>query len=122
MNPTTRRLLYWTPRILCIAFAAFLAIFALDVFDEPMSVGQRAVALAMHLLPTLTVLAGLAVVWRWEWIGALLFPALAVVHVIWSGGRFDPSVYAVIDGPLVLAGILFAFNWRHRATLREALR
>ena len=122
MNPTTKHVLYWAPRILCMMFAAFLAVFALDVFQSPMDGWRTAFALLMHLLPTFTVLAGLALVWRWEWIGALLFPALAVLHVVWSGGRFDPSVYVVIDGPLLLAGVLFAFNWRHRAELHPAPR
>lgn len=31
MTPTTHRLVYWAPRLLSVAFALFLGLFALDV-------------------------------------------------------------------------------------------
>ena len=118
MNETTKRLAYWTPRILCIAFAAFLSIFALDVFSMPFNFRQKILALMMHLIPTWIVLIALAVVWRREWIGAVLFPLLAVFHAVTKWGQLDWSAYAIIDGPLLFLGALFLFNWRNRATLR----
>ncbi len=33
MNTSSRRLLFWSPRAICIAFAIFLSMFALDVFQ-----------------------------------------------------------------------------------------
>ena len=64
MNETSKGLMYWTPRVLCIAFAALLAAFAADVFDMPLNVWEKAIALAMHLVPSLMVLVVLAVAWR----------------------------------------------------------
>jgi TRAP-type C4-dicarboxylate transport system permease small subunit len=64
MHETTKRLLYWTPRILCIAFAAFISIFAMDVFSMPLDFWHKALALLMHLIPTAIVLIVLVVVWR----------------------------------------------------------
>ena len=118
MNDTTKRLLYWTPRILCIAFAAFISIFAMDVFSLPLDVWHKALALLMHLIPTAIVLIVLMIVWRREWIGAVLFPLLAVFHAVTKWGQLDWAAYAMIDGPLLLLGILFGFNWRSRSTLR----
>jgi hypothetical protein len=34
MKRPVKRLLFWAPRILCILFAAFVSLFALDVFDQ----------------------------------------------------------------------------------------
>ena len=34
MNKTVKPVLYWSPRILCILFAIFISLFALDVFGE----------------------------------------------------------------------------------------
>ena len=34
MEESVKRLLFWTPRILCIAFAFFVSLLALDVFGE----------------------------------------------------------------------------------------
>ena len=122
MRETTKPVLYWTPRIVCIAFAAFLGIFALDVFSMPVDVGHKALALLMHLIPTGMVLVALMIVWRREWAGAVLFPLLAVVHLVTTWGRLDWSGYALIDGPLLLLGILFWVNWSHKTTLRPSMR
>ena len=117
MNETTKRVVYWTPRIICIAFAAFLGMFAMDVFGMQVDFWHTALALLVHLIPTVLVLMALMVVWRREWIGAVLFPLLAVIHLVTKWGQFHWSVYAVIDGPLLLIVVLFWVNWRNRATL-----
>lgn len=122
MNEITKRSLFWTPRILCAAFAAFLGIFALDVFNMPVDVWHIAFALLIHLIPTGIMLIGLWLLWRREWIGAVLFPLLAVFHAVTKWGRLDWSAYAMIDGPLLLLGVLFWINWRNRATLRANAR
>ena len=83
---------------------------------------QKALALVMHLIPTAIVLVALAVAWRREWIGAVLFPLLAVLHLVMAWGRFDWSAYVVIEGPLLLLGALFLVNWLNRATLRPSVR
>ena len=112
------RVVFWTPRIICIAFAAFLAIFALDVFDMPGGFWYKALALFVHLIPTGIVLIVLAIAWRREWIGAVVSRLLAVLHLVTKWGQLDWSAYAMIDGPLLLLGVLFLVNWRKRAVLR----
>lgn len=79
MNNSINRLVYWTPRIMGIPFAAFISLFALDVFEDGFQGFQTILALLIHLLPTtgLVVLA-LIISWRWEWVGALLFSGLGV--------------------------------------------
>lgn len=114
MTTNATRLLYWTPRILCLAFAGFLGIFAADVFGMPLDFWHKALALLMHMIPTAAVLVVLAIVWRREWIGAILFPLLAVLHLLTKWGRLDWAGYAMIDGPLLVLGVLFLVNWRSR--------
>ena len=118
MNTIMKRVLFWTPRVLCILFAIFLSVFALDVFSEGYGFWQTIGALLLHLVPNFIVLGVLAISWRREWVGAILFTALAVFYVVWSWGRFHWSVYLTIAGPLVLIGVLFLFNWIYRAQLR----
>lgn len=114
MTTLRNRALCWTPRILSLAFAAFLSLFALDVFQLRLTAAEKAFALVMHLIPALMVLAVLALVWRRAWIGAILFPLLAVVHLVWSWGRLAWSGYVVIEAPLVLLGVLFWMSGRYR--------
>jgi MFS family permease len=118
MKKPVKRLLFWAPRILCIAFALFLNLFALDVFGESQGFWKTALALLMHLIPTGLILLVLAVSWRWEWVGAILFPALGGLYLFMFWGRFPWSVYLLISGPLFLAGVLFLLGWLRRSELR----
>lgn len=114
-----QQLLYWAPRALCILFAALAGLFALDVFNEGQGVWGTALALLMHLVPTFLVLVVLALSWRREWIGGILFIALAVIYAVWSWNMpFGPSAIPLISGMLLLIGALFLLNWQYRGVLR----
>ena len=117
MNTNVKHLLFWTPRILCILFAMFLSLFALDVFEGG-SFWKTLLALLIHLIPVYIVVIVLVVAWRWEWVGAILFTALAVFYLVSTRGWLHWSAYATISGSLVLIGVLFLFNWIYRAQLR----
>jgi len=111
--------LTWTPRILCLLFAAFLSLFALDVFDQGYRGSETVLALLMHLIPTGIVLVVLAVSWRWERIGAILFMALGIWYLLTAWGRFHWSAYVVISGPLFLVGVLFLASWLNRTRIQS---
>ena len=116
MNRPLKQVLFWSPRVLCIAFAIFISLFALDVFNEGFGVARTILALAIHLIPTAIILVVLAVSWRWEWVGGVLFVALGVLYLI--AARHHPSWIVVISGPLFLVGALFLLNWSKRAEIR----
>jgi hypothetical protein len=119
MNRIERRLLFWPPRILCIGFAVFLSLFALDVFNETHGFGQTALALLIHLVPTAIVVAVLIVAWRWEWIGAALFTAAAAFYAK-SVLPKHPGWALTIAMPLLVIAVLFLVSWLRRSELRTA--
>lgn len=121
MKRPIERLLRWTPRILGLLFAAFVSVFALDVFREGYPFWQTVLALAMHLIPTAVVLGALALSWRWGWAGGLVFLALGAWYVATAWGRFPWPTYLVIAGPLFLLGLLFELDWCY-ARLRTTAR
>jgi hypothetical protein len=118
MKRPVKRLLFWTPRVLCILYAVFISLFALDVFGEGYGFWGTMLALLMHLIPTFVILIVLAISWRWEWVGGILFIALGVLYLAMSWGRLHWSAYLLISGPLFLVGVLFLINWLYRAELR----
>jgi hypothetical protein len=120
MNQSVKRVVFWTPRILCLLFAIFISLFALDVFGEGYGFWGTIVAFIMHLIPTAIVLVVLAVAWRWEWIGAVLFAALGIWYIVMAWGKFDWITYLLIAGPCFLIGALFLVNWLTRAELRAS--
>lgn len=115
MNTSTKRVLFWAPRVLSILFVLFISVFALDVFSEGYGFWEAILALLIHLIPTFILIIALVFAWRWEWVGALLFTAVALFFLISSGGESW-----VISGPLFVIGTLFLLNWIYRDKLETS--
>ena len=112
MEKRAGRLLFWAPRVLCLLFAVWLSVFALDVFSEDRSFSETVVALLMHLIPTTLVLIVLAAAWRWEWVGAVAFGTLGLVYLGWAGIQGGHWLWVpFFSGPLFLVALLFWLNW-----------
>jgi hypothetical protein len=123
MSRVSARLLFWSPRILSIAFAIFLSLFALDVFSEYRGFGQIALAFLIHLIPVFVFAAMLLLAWWREWIGALLFLVAAAYYAwLWTmpPRHMNWSAIAVISGPLLVIAALFLATWVERAKVRAA--
>jgi hypothetical protein len=108
----------WSPRVLLMAFAAFIGIFALDVFDEPGGFRTTAAALSMHLRPTFLLLLIVAFAWRRPWFGGLACLALAGWYVSWAAPRFPWMVLLLMAGPLLLVSGLYAWSWASHRRLQ----
>lgn len=119
MKILTKRILFWSPRLLCIAFAAFLTMFAMDVFGQGYGFWGTFLAFIMHQIPVFVLLLILLFAWRWEWVGAVLFAAAGVFYLVMAWGEFDLVVYASITGPLFLIAILFLINWIKKETIAD---
>jgi len=111
MHDLSRRTIVWTPRILTLLFAAFLSLFALDVFQEGETPGRILLGLAIHLIPVYLVLGVLGLAWRWDWIGAAFFPLLGIWYLIMAWGDVDWRAFLLISGPLFLLGALYLLAW-----------
>ncbi len=121
MRTILNHFLLWTPRVLGLVFAAFISIFALDVFGEAHGFWQTARALLIHLIPTAILLGLLALSWRWEWVGGILFPTLGALYLVTAWGRFHWSASVVIGGPLFVLGGLFLAHWLYSRTLTRSV-
>lgn len=117
MSGYSRHILFWAPRAICIAFALFLSMFALDVFGEGQGFWNTLLALAMHLIPTAIVVAVLVLAWRWEWIGAVLFAAVGIFYLAIT--LRHPDWILMVSGPLFLIAVLFLVSWLKRAELHS---
>ncbi len=125
MSKLSKRMLFWTPRILSIVFIAFLSLFALDVFGEQSGFWQTALAFVMHEIPVLLLIVALVLAWRWEWIGAALYAAAGLLYVSMGVTMSrPPSVamrlgwMAMFAGPAFVIAGLFLAGWLKRAELR----
>ena len=115
MSSTLKPLLYWTPRLVGVAVTLFVAAFALDAFDgRPFF--EAIPGFLIHLLPAGVCAAVVAAAWRFHWIGAIGFGALAVGYALMVPSR--PDWIAVISGPLALTALLFALSPARRRPMR----
>jgi hypothetical protein len=114
------QLLYWAPRALCIVFALFIGMFALDVFGEVRGFWHILLALAIHLIPAFFLLIVLWASWRREWIGGVIFPLLGILYIVssWNRPFAHLSTLLLIAGPPIVTGALFWLNWYYRRELR----
>ncbi len=115
----SRSIICWTPRILTLCFALYLGLFAVDVFNEKLSLRQTATALAIHLIPTAIVLLVMAIAWRWEWVGALIFAAAAVIYSM-QVLPMHPAWAAAIALPLLVIAALYLLAWMHHRSEKMA--
>jgi len=120
MSRTGKRLLYWAPRALGIAFALFISLFALDVFSENLPFQKLILALALHLVPTAVIVIVLALAWKWDWLGGVGFMALGLLYMWITRLRFPLPVYIIVSGSAFLIGLLFLANWLLRRELRSS--
>jgi hypothetical protein len=119
MKKRVNRVMFWLPRVLGVLFALFISLFALDVFGQGYGFWGTLLALLIHLLPTYLVLLALALAWRWEGVGALLFMALGLWYVVMTWGEMRWSAYLLIAGPPFLIGALFLLQWLNRDRIRS---
>ncbi len=125
MSDVSRRMLFWTPRVLSIIFIAFLSIFALDVFDGQHGLWQVRSAFLIHEIPVFVLLAALILAWRWEWVGTLLYSGLALLYVGWvmfMQHHIPPparlGAILIMGGPAFVIAGLFLANWLRHDELR----
>ena len=120
MTTSAKRALLWTPRVLCILFAGFISLFALDVFNEGLPFWKTIVALMIHLLPTFVIVGILVVAWRREWLGGVLFIALAAAYVVRNFPRMHWPSLLIIGGSSFVLGVMFLLGWCYREELHAS--
>lgn len=105
-----RRLLHWSPRVLAVGFALFLALFAMDVFGEFESIGGTLIALFMHLIPTFLLLIAAAIAWRNPVSGGALFLLLGVLSIVQFDTYEHPISFLLVSFPAFVVGVLFIWD------------
>lgn len=104
----------WIPRALAILFILFISLFALDAFEEGLSLGEQLLGFVIHLLPSFILLGLLLVAWRFPLVGGLLFAGAGASYFFWARGM-DWTTYLLVAGPPLLIGAFFIAG----KTLRE---
>jgi hypothetical protein len=116
---TNFRHFHWIPRIICILAILFVSLFSLDAFEPGMPLWQQIGGFFMHMIPDFLLMIFLAVAWKRELIGGIMFVIIALGllplvfmmnyqmnHSVWM----SISVVLLINLPFVVVGILFILS------------
>jgi len=106
----------WINRTLAILFILFVSLFALDVFGMGTGFWETLVGLLIHLIPSFLLIVALAVAWRHEIIGGLIFLFFGAAYtvLVWDNIIFGLPIAV----PLFLIGILFLIQgWMKKSAL-----
>jgi hypothetical protein len=113
------KLLPLLPRILSIFAIGFISLFALDSFEHG-TLGEQILAFLLHMIPSLVLTIILAIAWKWELIGGILYMLLGIVlspYIFALNFSINHSILisfeiiVLITFPFILSGCLFV--WSH---------
>ena len=110
------KFIYWTPRILSIAFILFLALFSLDVISPELPLEQILLRLFMHNIPVFILTIALIISWKYEIVGGITYILAGITYIFFTLGRNEFQWHFLvwilqISVIAFLVGILFLINW-----------
>jgi hypothetical protein len=116
---TSLRILYWSPRIICILAILFISMFAIDAFGPEKTMWQQLGDFLLHLVPSFVLTAVLVLAWKWEFLGGIIFIVIGFVLSIFvfmlnynrnhSIGTSLGEVL-IITFPFLVVGALFVIS------------
>ena len=108
MNKKLESFLHWLPKVLTIIFILFLAMLSADIFDSQLGFWGTVLGLFMHNIPVLFLIVTLILAWRKPIIGAVVFPLMAIIYIVWALSN-EMGMWAFNPVPLfaILIGVLF---------------
>lgn len=114
-----QKIILWAPRVLAIAFAAFLSMFAMDVFSAGYGFPEVLLALLMHLMPTLALVALIVLAWKKPLIGGIAFLLLGGFFFMAFDGYESLAGFFIVCFPVLLTGVLFLVSWKKSGNLSK---
>jgi len=68
----------------------------------------------MHLIPSYILIIVLALTWKWEWIGGIIFLILDIIYFYMMAGRVNILFSLPIGLPLFLISIMFFVGYFYK--------
>lgn len=124
MTKTPKNYICLAPKVAGLLFAAFLALFSLDVISPEASISQILLGLLIHNIPVFVLLAVLVIAWRHEIVGSIVFALAGVLYILLIGVSAFRQQFAwymvswcvFIAGPAFGVSFLYYYCWRKKRT------
>ncbi len=110
-NTTTHTIFYYLPRIIGVLSILFISSFALDVFVAGEPLLRILVGLFIHLIPSFVLVFILAIAWKFERLGGVLFILISSTPFFLLSNEW--WVNTLLAVPFFVTGILFIMQDTH---------
>jgi hypothetical protein len=126
---STQKVLHWMPRIIGIMAILFISLFALDAFAPGLSFWRQITGFFIHLIPSFVLTILLAVAWKWELAGGIVFTLIGILMspIVFSHNyRMNESfwlslgIISSITFPFIVVGLLFILNHYRKKAINRA--
>ena len=91
-------------KLLAIAYGLFLMLFSLDVFGEG-PLWEQALGFIIHSLPSIFILAAIAVFWKKPWIMGSVLIAVALFLTVRFRLYVEAGMFLTMSLPPLIAGL-----------------
>jgi len=108
----------WFSRILAILAILFMMMFSLDAFGGNDPVISQIQAFLIHNIPAFALILALAVSWKYEIAGGIIFILLFIALGIFWGSFKGNSGSLIIIAPFLLVGLLLIL---HKILIAESV-
>lgn len=105
-----QKILFWIPRVTAILAILFMGMFSLDVFGGNEPPGKQLLGFLIHNIPALIIIGVLAIAWKWELIGGILFLLAALAGGVFFQGFTTNPASLIVMAPFALSGFLFILH------------
>jgi len=113
---TSSKIIHWVPRVLGILAILFISLFALDSFSPERTFWQSLPGFLIHLIPSVILALFLAIAWKWELAGGIIFSLLGIAATpLIYNNNFQQNqsvgtsfvIILTVTAPFIIIGILF---------------
>jgi hypothetical protein len=119
MKSTTKEIIIWTPRVICVVAALFMFLFAFDAFNHNYALSVAIAEFLNKLLPVFIIILLLLLSMRWALVGSILFNLIGLSYIIYNWGEFSFVSYFGVTVPLFVVGVFFLVNWIFREEIES---
>jgi len=127
---TIEQILYWLPRMLCIAAILFVSYFSLDAFEPGPPLWQQIMDFLIHNIPSYILILALILAWKKELVGGIIFTLFGIITspLVYSQNihrnhsvKDSLNIVLLITFPFIIVGILFIASHLIRKRKNQAI-
>jgi hypothetical protein len=113
VSPRLAKIIHWAPRIAAILLILFISLFSLDVFEMEASPLELLGGFLIHNIPSLAMVALLALAWKRPAVGFVAFLAAGVLFALLFVREAEslPNLLIFVFPILLIAGLFYA-DWK----------